>query len=634
MSKIEWNENTFSKFAYLSDPRISKDGKKVAYVLTKANLKDNKYENTIVVEEVEEGGRKFIENASMPRFSPSGKKITFVRANEEKKTAEVWLYDLSSMSGKKVLEAKNILDVSWNEDDRRILITGFKRRDDEDFVFEDDVPVWFDAKGFFDGEKTTFWIVDTESEEVLEEFDAERFSSAIWHGDAVIYNAPHRMDGKLQFFKFYDVYLYKDGESEKLFEGVSYAAVHSNGELVLLYGKPKKEKRSEHNFFYLWDGKDVKPLTEQFVHNNGGGKLDEKGNLYFTMAKEGKISLYKLEGKTLAPIVEDSSWVMGFDVSGDGKVVLLKETDTRLRELYLWDGELKQITDYNGPIFAKLKARPIRHFRFKSLDLELDGWYIKPDIKEGEKAPVIVFVHGGPKGMYGYYFKYEMQLMADKGYYVVFVNPRGSNGYDEDFALRVLERTGLEDFQDILNGVEEFFKLEPQADRERVGITGISYGGFMTNWALTQSDLFKAGISENGISYWLTSYAFSDIGLWFDKEVIGDNPLENENYKKLSPLFYAKNVKAPLLLIHSLEDYRCPLDQSVMFYHVLKDLGKEVYIAIFKRGAHGHSLRGSPRHRAKRYKLFMEFFERKLKKYEEGFDVEKILKGCNNKKGE
>ncbi|HIP89437.1 MAG TPA: S9 family peptidase, partial [Thermococcus paralvinellae] len=97
--------------------------------------------------------------------------------------------------------------------------------------------------------------------------------------------------------------------------------------------------------------------------------------------------------------------------------------------------------------------------------------------------------------------------------------------------------------------------------------------------------------------------------------------------KKLSPLFYVGNVKAPILLIHSLEDYRCPLDQSVMFYHTLKDLGKEAYIAIFKRGAHGHSIRGSPRHRAKRYKLFMEFFERKLKRYEEGFDVEKILKG-------
>ena len=92
-------------------------------------------------------------------------------------------------------------------------------------------------------------------------------------------------------------------------------------------------------------------------------------------------------------------------------------------------------------------------------------------------------------------------------------------------------------------------------------------------------------------------------------------------------------MKAPILLIHSLEDYRCPLDQSLMFYNVLKDLGKEAYIAIFKRGPHGHSIRGSPKHRAKRYKLFIEFFERKLRKYEEGFDVDGIMKESNSRGG-
>ncbi|HIP74883.1 MAG TPA: S9 family peptidase, partial [Thermococcus paralvinellae] len=117
MSKIEWDEKTFAKFSYLSDVRISKDGKQIAYVLTKANLKDNKYENTIIVEDIESGVRKFVENASMPRLSPSGTKMSFVRSNE--KTGELWLVDLRSMSAKRLMEAKNILNVSWNEDDRR-----------------------------------------------------------------------------------------------------------------------------------------------------------------------------------------------------------------------------------------------------------------------------------------------------------------------------------------------------------------------------------------------------------------------------------------------------------------------------------------------------------------------------------
>lgn len=619
MNGIEWNEKTFSKFAYLNDPRI--EGSKVAYVLTKVNMKDNKYEGTVVVEDIETGSRRFIENASMPRLSPDGKKLVFTRANGDKKETEIWVAELETMSAKKVLSTKNVRSIQWNADSRRLLVVGFKRREDEDFVFDDDVPFWFDGMGFLDGEKTTFWVLDAESEEILEQFEKPRFSSGLWHGEGIVINVPHKEGSKLELFKFYDIYLWKEGEEEKLFERVSFEAIDSDGKAILLRGKKEKRFISEHDWLYLWDG-ELKAVY--------GGPLDvwsaklTGGKVYFLVPEAGRVNLWLWDGKA-EKVVAGDHWIYGLDAS-NGRALLLIMTATRIGELYLYDGELTQLMDYNGPIFAKLRTFEPKSFRFKGKDLEIDGWYLEPELKENEKVPVIVFVHGGPKGMYGHRFVYEMQLMASKGYYVVFVNPRGSDGYSEDFALRVLERTGLEDFEDIMAGIEEFFRLEPQADKERVGITGISYGGFMTNWALTQSDLFKAGISENGISYWLTSYAFSDIGLWFDVEVVGPNPLENENYRKLSPLFYAKNVKAPLLLIHSLEDYRCPLDQSLMFYNVLKDMGKKVYIAVFKRGPHGHSIRGSPKHRAKRYKLFIEFFERKLREYEEGFDVEKILK--------
>ncbi|HDJ50579.1 MAG TPA: S9 family peptidase [Thermoprotei archaeon] len=632
MGKISWDENTFSRFSYVDNVTISRDGRYVAYVLTKANMKKNKYERTVVIEDLKTGGRSFIEDAFMPVISPRGDKIVYLRAKEENKERllELWLADLRTMGSKKLIEAKVIDNVQWNEDNRRILIRSRKRLEDEDLIFDQDVPVWFDSFGFFSGEKTLFWIYDTEGEEVIDEIEAYKFSSAIWHGDKVLYASPHN---NILDFKFYDVYLYSEGSSEKVLEGVSFVPIDSNGKNVLLYGKPKKIKRSEHDYLYLWDLNEVVPITEKYGYENFTGKITSSGAIYFSTYKEGRITLERVQNGELISIVDEPCWVTYFDVSDNDVVALIKESDVKLSEVYVWkDGEIRQITDYNGLILDKLKVRPIRHFRYKSLDLEIDGWYIKPDIKRGEKAPVIVFVHGGPKGMYGYRFRYEMQLLADKGFFIVFTNPRGSTGYSEDFALRVLERVGLEDFQDILNGIKAFLDLEPQADPERVGITGISYGGFMTNWALTQSNMFKAGISENGISYWLTSYAFSDIGLWFDREIIGDNPLENENYRKLSPIFYANNVKAPILIIHSLEDYRCPLDQSVMFYHVLKDLGKEAYIAIFKRGAHGHSIRGSPKHRAKRYKLIVEFFMRKLMKGEEGFPIEEIIKDIGEEK--
>ena len=589
--------------------------------MTKANLEKDRYENTVVIEG-SDGSRKFIEDATMPRFSPSGEKLTFARLDEQQKKTTLFLLDLRSMSFKKIGEFKYIREVSWGNDDRSLLILSFKRRDDEDLIFEEDIPIWFDNMGFLDGEKTLIQVYDTEGEEVLEELETGRLSKAIWHGDKIVYSVPRREN----LLMLYDIYIYDGGSSEKILEKVGLSAVDSNGKEILLEGRPNRKYLTEHDYLYLYKDGEMEPLTEHLGYETVNGKLDGD-RAYFRMFYEGKVMLGTVKSGEHEMLVNQKAWITSYDVK-NGRVAFIMASDTSPGEAYLLEeGKLKQLTDYNAKILKRLKVRPHIHFRYKSFDgTEMDGWYIKPDVKEGKKAPVIVFVHGGPKGMYGYYFNYMMQLLADKGFYIVLTNPRGSGGYSEDFALQVIGRTGLEDFQDILHGLRWVLENEPQADGERVGITGISYGGFMTNWAVTHSDIFKAAVSENGISYWLTSYAFSDIGLWFDKELIGENPLVNENYKKLSPIFYAENVKAPILIIHSLEDYRCPLDQSTMFYHVLKDLGKEAYIAIFKRGAHGHSIRGKPRHRMKRHKLIMEFFVRKLMKGEKEFKIEEILK--------
>ncbi|MBO3801872.1 MAG: S9 family peptidase [Thermoproteota archaeon] len=631
VSNLEWNEKTFSLFSYLNSIRITKNGKRISYVLTKTNLPANKYENTIVIEELEDGERKFVENATMPRFSPDGEKMTFLRTVEgEAKKIELWLLNIKSMSMKKLLESDNLNEVVWNEDNRRILLTKFKKNDDTDFFFEDNAPVWFNEKGFISKEETLIQVYDTESEEVLETlkekfFMLPYFPVAVWHKNSVVFNVPNRKNP----YSLFNIYSYEDGKKEKLFENVSFRAINSNDSLLLLHGKPKKNVHAEHNYLYLYDGKTVRPVTENLAYDNLFGKIGKDGSVYFTSSKKGKVTLEAIKGNKVVQIVDENASVTDFDISDDEKVVLLKQSDVELNEAYLFEnGKLKKLTAYNELILQKLKVKRHNHFKYNSVDgLEIDGWFIKPEIKDNEKAPLVVFVHGGPKGMYGYAFDFMAQLLASKGFFVLFTNPRGSSGYDEQFALRVIKRTGLEDFQDILEGIEWLLENESQVDKDKIGITGISYGGFMTNWAITQKpSLFKAAVSENGISYWLTSYAFSDIGLWFDKELIGENPLEDENFYKLSPIFYARNVTTPTLIIHSLEDYRCPLDQSVMFYHVLKDLEKEAYLIVFKKGDHGHSIRGLPKHRSKRYKIITEFFISKLIKEEKEFNIEDLIK--------
>ena len=620
---MEWDEKTFAKFVYLNDIRISKDGERLAYVVTKANMEKNEYEKTVVIES--NGSRRYVENATTPRFSPSGKKMIFLRSEKEGKKTQVWMLDLDSMSEKKILEIKTVKDVMW-KDDRIVAIVGYKRLEDEDLYFEEDIPVWFDSMGFLDGEKGVVLIVDTESMEKLDEVEMERFSTVIWHGEKLILTSPHRESGKLLLWR-YDIYEVDGKDRKKIFEDVSFRAVHSNGEYVVLLGKEKAKWLSEHDYVHVWDGEKLVTLTERFKRNNHMAKIDGRGRVYFTSAVGGKITLSSIDLKGERTILYDEdSYVLEFDVSENGKVAFIAQNERNPGEVFLWDGEPKRITSYNDLLVDRIPMRKAIHFDFESEDLRIDGWYMKPETEEGKKYPVVVFVHGGPKGMYGHRFVYMMQHLVNEGFYVVYFNPRGSDGYDEDFALRVLKRTGLEDFQDIINGVKEFLKLEPQADGDRMGITGISYGGFMTNWAITQTDMFKAAVSENGVSNWLSMYGFSDISLWFVKEVVGEDPFTDENYRKLSPFFHVENVKTPVLIIHSLEDYRCPLDQSVMFYHALKDFGKEAYIAVFKKGAHGHSIFASPRHRSKRHKLIVEFFKRKLVEGKEGFSVEGILK--------
>ena len=626
---LEWDEKTFTKFTYLSDLRISRAGSVITYTLTKAGLEKDRYEKTVVIEYLREGVRKYVDNASMGRPSPDGRELLVVRTDEKSHKSTVLLYELETLTFRELREYEDPVSLEWGPDKRSVMVVTTKRRGDEHVFFEDRAPVWFDSKGFLDGERGLIHVLDKDSAEVLDEvtidyFLMPYFKPALWHGDKLVYAVPLGENP----YKLFNIYLHEvGGGTEKILEDVSLLPVSSNGKEILMLGKPRKRFLSEHEFPYLWRDGELRPLIEGAKYEVASGALDAEGNAYITLMEEGRVLLYMASDGGLKKLVKGDLTVTEFDVSDSGRVAMLLETDTRLPEVYLLDGgNLRQLTDYNGPVLKALGTQQMNYFRYWSSGLSIDGWFIKPRKRAKGRAPVIVFVHGGPKGMYGYRFRYEFQLMANRGYYVVFVNPRGSTGYDEEFALKVLHRTGLEDFQDIVNGVNEFLKLASDADPERVGITGISYGGFMTNWALTHSDLFKAGISENGISYWLTSYAFSDIGLWFDREVIGDDPLHNESYRELSPIFYADRVKASLLLIHSLEDYRCPLDQSVMFYHVLKSLGKDVYIAIFKKGPHGHSIKGKPKHRMKRYKLIMEFFERKLMRSER-FDIDEVLKG-------
>ncbi|MEM3794681.1 MAG: S9 family peptidase [Thermoprotei archaeon] len=617
---------TLFEFVGLSDPRISENGEWCSYVLSKPDLAADKYNQTLVVKSLVSGEERFVDKGYMQRFSPDSKHLSYAIQSDSPGKSELWVMDIATGSSRKMLEVEGLVDVLWSPNGEKLCLVLSKKRNDSHLYFEEDVPIWFNSKGFLDSEKAEFKIVDSGSGALLERFEENvpllpLASVALWHGESLIINAISLENP----FTMFTVYIHEAGVSRVLFKDVSYVAVDSDGQNLVLLGKPKKVQHAEHSYVYVWNGNSIVALTEKYGWNNSWAppKLGG-GYVYYVSAEEGRLALNRvsLDGATQESLIHSDCWVTLFDVSQEGKVVYVKESPTQPAELYLWDKAESKITSYNAGLADRLGLKPFNPIKYKSVGgLEIDGWYLKPEDGSG-RAPLVVFIHGGPKGMYGYRFDFLGQLLARTGYYVLYTNPRGSDGYDEDFALRIMHRYGEEDFQDIMNGINQLTKMEERVNPERVGVTGISGGGYLTNWAVTHTSTFKAAISENGISNWFTMYTYSDIGYWFCKDLIGEDPLQSEEYRRLSPIYLARNVNTPILFIHSTEDYRCPLEQSVSFHQLLKTLHKESYIAVFKKGDHVHSLNGSPKHRLKRLKLIQQFFDTKLVRQEEGFKPE------------
>ncbi len=247
-------------------------------------------------------------------------------------------------------------------------------------------------------------------------------------------------------------------------------------------------------------------------------------------------------------------------------------------------------------------------------DWSAQGWVIRPPGAEmGKKYPVILEIHGGPQTNYGYMMFHEMQWLAAQGYAVVYTNPRGSTSYGQDFVNAVRLHYGENDAVDILNGLDAALARFDCLDADRVAVTGGSYGGFMTNWLVGHTNRFFAAVSQRSISNWVSFYGASDIGPTFVEHQLGvamfDTPEDREALWRMSPLAYAANVATPLLLLHSEEDLRCPMEQAEQFYTVIKRHGGEVELFRVPQATHELSRSGKPKLRLARLGAIHDWIE-------------------------
>ena len=205
-----------------------------------------------------------------------------------------------------------------------------------------------------------------------------------------------------------------------------------------------------------------------------------------------------------------------------------------------------------------------------------------------------------------------MQMWASDGYIVYFCNPRGGDSYGDDFA-NIRGKYGTIDYEDIM-AFTDLVEKEYPLDKERMGVTGGSYGGFMTNWIVSHTDRFKAAATQRSISNWISFYGTSDIGPYFGPDQTDGDPLDDlEKVWEQSPLKHARNIKTPLLFIHSDADYRCPIEQAMQLYTTIKMNGVESKFVWFKGENHDLSRSGKPQARLKRLKEIKSWMDLHLK---------------------
>ncbi|MCI0339232.1 MAG: S9 family peptidase [Acidobacteria bacterium] len=344
--------------------------------------------------------------------------------------------------------------------------------------------------------------------------------------------------------------------------------------------------------------------------------------LLFTVGDKGKTIVYFASGgKNPVVFLTRAAQITGLSVSQKADFAFTENPPAHSSEAYFLQSDRdangaaflpKKLTRVNQVLLDKLLLSTFREFKFSNDGFEIQGWVIPPiNLDEKKKYPVILSIHGGPHGMFGYSFNPTGQALAAQGYAVLLINPRGSSGYGQKFADGCINDWGGGDYRDLMKGVDEALARFPFLDRDRMGVTGGSYGGYMTNWVVTQTDRFKAAVAVASLSNLISFYSTS---LYQDLIHVEFNGYPWDNFEILwdrSPLKHIKKTKTPLLLLHGEQDNDVHITQAEEMYTALRMRGIDCVFVRYPREGHGFR---EPRHREDSLARAIQWFDRYLKK--------------------
>ncbi len=504
----------------------------------------------------------------------------------------------------------------------------------ESYLAADEMPFRQNGLGFRNGLRSALFIFDRrtgQSKQITrDEQNVDIFSVS---GERIIFSPKTFTKAEPKIFQGgISVYDIRTGQLHAYVAETPYRmrfCGFMNGEPIFMGSDGARHYYQENPYFFYIDETDGKVhifarndnsaenaiLTDVRLGSSSHIQID--GNyIYYTrtMGNHGPLMRVDRQGRFEQLTFKGS--VDGIAVCGD-EIIMIAMRGNRLQEIYaLKDGREEQLTAFNEWVQQERSLSTPEEIQFPNEEgTLLDGCVLEPvGHRPGEKAPCILYIHGGHKCAFGTGYYHEMQVWANRGYYVIFCNPRGSDGRDNDF-FEIMGQYGYKDFSDLMAFTDACIERYPDIDPERMGVGGGSYGGFMTNWVIGHTSRFRCACSQRGISNWVSDFGCSDTGYQMPMYQFDSDIWDNlQAYLDHSPLIFADKCTTPTLFIHAEEDYRCPLSEGIQMYSALKYNGVPARLCIFKGENHELSRNGKPVNRINRIKEITGWFDKYLQK--------------------
>jgi dipeptidyl aminopeptidase/acylaminoacyl peptidase len=654
------------EFKLITEAEIAPDGTQVVYTVQRVDPKtEKKYTNLWIVPTAGGDPLQFTNGDQVdikPRWSPDSKQIAFLSNRENEKQSQIYLISLAGGEAQKLTDLRGTFySIKWSPDGERILCQ-FRKKDPEAIAREKDenkkelgvvarhvkrVFYKFDGEGYLPNERWHLWVIDATSGESqqLTEGDVSDEVHPNWSpdGNEIVYLSNRTPEPDLDPDEV-DLFILdaKSGKSRQINTptGPKQLPVFSpDGKSIAYVGSEGKGNWwQDHS---LWvvpsDGKGAaRNLTAEFqldVYNSlindlPGGFPEtpvvwssDSSRIYFLTAQHGKTKLLSLktnQKESLETILEPDGVLGLYTIDKTtSKLAYLQGDFTSPAEVWIHDlqtSKPSKLTEVNQSLLSELDLGQVEEVWFESSNgTKVQGWILTPPGFQAKKTyPSILEIHGGPRAQYGAIFMHEFYFLAAQGYVVYFCNPRGSRGYGEDFAKAIWNDWGTVDYQDLM-AFTDLMEKKSYIDQGRMGVTGGSYGGYMTVWIIGHTDRFKAAVTQRCVSNLLSMYGSSDMNWVFQSEFGNQPPWESfENYWRMSPIKYIGNATTPTLIIHSEFDLRCPIEQSEQVFVSLKKLGVKTEMVRFPDEFHGLSRGGRTDRRVVRLNHIRRWFDRYL----------------------